>query len=106
AYETFSGRKGTYGARFPEGVRYAGNVDWRGKDGERVSWYGPERRYWAAPYLSLHSQYGRFVFILGHKLLDLQEYDGFPEPFVMGACIVGTHLYVVQADLPPGPTEG
>lgn len=108
AYEAFGHNpKGTYGARFPDGVRYAGNVDWRGKDGERVSWYGPERRYWAAPYLALSSQYGHYVFILGHKLLDLQAYeDGFPETYVMGAAIVGRFLYVVQADLPAIPPDG
>lgn len=105
AYRDFNGPKGTYGALFPNGLRHAGNIDWVGQRGERVSWYGPERRYWAAQYQLMNTQYGPYVFVLGKKLMDLRAYPGIDEHYVMGACIIDRWLYVVQANLPQAPEE-
>lgn len=112
-YEAFAGAKGTYRTEdnvdvFPDGVRHAGNVDWRSKDGIRVSWYGPSSRYWFDPYAQPRTQFGKFVFMLGHVLLDVDQYiidsdpdSPFAERWVMGAALDGlTHLLVVHADLP------
>lgn len=118
-HEDFPGRKGTYFGMFPEGVRFAGNVDWKGPVGQRVSWYGPSTRYWYDPHIKPRQQYGKFVFLLGHKLLDVEQYllDSDPDPafaarWVMGAALDGNRLYVVHAELPepvtdttPGPAD-
>lgn len=116
-YEDFAGVKGVYRTEnnvvvFPDGVRHAGNIDWRSKDGMRVSWYGPSSRYWFDPYTQPQSQYGKFVFMLGQIVLDVDQYildsepdAPFDERYVMGAALEGTsHLLVVHADLPFFPT--
>lgn len=41
--------RGQFSPVFPEGVHHGGEVDWRGPRGERLSWYGPQSRYWFDP---------------------------------------------------------
>lgn len=117
-YDEFSRSKGTYQlgdngeVLFPDGIRHAGNVDWRGKGGQRINWYGPSTRYWVDPFVQPVVQYGRHVFMLGQVLLDIDQYiiDSDPdEPFedvhVMGAALDGLDLYTMQAKLPIGETS-
>ncbi len=117
-YEDFEGNRGTYRTDrgevvFPDGVRHAGNIDWRSNDGLRVSWYGPSSRYFVEPYVQPRAQYGTKVFMLGQVLFDSDEYMAqsdttFPERWVMGAAVSPDlkTLYVVHADLPVGYTPG
>lgn len=106
--QTDGHRTGTYIGLFPDGIPHAGNVDWCGANGERVSWYGPSTRYWYEPYVQMTAQYGKKVFALGHVLLDTEDYaqksargvnpqPDFDEKWVMGAGIHDGWLYVVQA---------
>lgn len=110
-YDSFSRRKGTYRGAFPDGVRHAGNVDWASPNGYRVNWYGPSGRMFTDPYVQPRAQFGKFVFMLGQVLLDVDDYiesseedDPFPERYVMGAALRRDDgyrwLYTVQADLP------
>lgn len=110
-YDDFDGAKGTYLDMFPTGVRHAGNIDWRGKSGVRLSWRGPSSRYFYDPCVQPRSQYGTKVFSLGQVLFDSHEYmqtndDMFPEAWVLGAAMTPDkkHLYVVHAFLPLGFT--
>lgn len=116
-YDDFPGKKGTYRTNadgrvvFPDGVRHAGNVDWRGPDGERLSWTGPSTRYWFDPYIQPRSQYGKHVFLLGQVLLDVEAYIAdstpdapFAERYVLGAALGDNALIVMLADLPIGDT--
>lgn len=109
-YDDFGRRKGTYRygdggvEQFPDGIRHAGNVDWRGAGGERVSWYGPSCRYWFDRWRQPSAQYGRFVFLLGQVLLDIDEYCtaadvDFAERLVLGAALDGNSLLVMQAKI-------
>lgn len=111
-YAAFSGRKGTYGGVFQDGVRFAGNIDWKGKDDSRISWYGPSTRYWLDPHVEPRFQYGKFVFLLGSAILDVEDYiarseadEPFEERWVMGAALRGPRLYVMHANLPEGVTD-
>ncbi|MDR1076358.1 MAG: hypothetical protein LBL59_08720 [Xanthomonadaceae bacterium] len=105
-YETHALERGTYHQTFPNGVRHAGNLDWRGPDGERLSWYGPSTRYFAEPFVQPAAQYGRMVFLLGQALLDTDAYiaestgAAFDERYVLGAAMRDEWLYAVQVDLP------
>lgn len=108
-YEDFDRAKGTYLGMFPSGVPLAGQVDWRGPAGERVSWYGPSTRYWFDAWRQPSAQYGRFVFYMGQILLDVDKYlqdnDLSWEPrLVVGAAIrrtnTGRRLFVMLADIP------
>jgi hypothetical protein len=114
AYEAFPRKKGTYrfgegGVElFPDGIRHAGNIDWRASTGERISWYGPSSRYWFDRWRQPSEQYGRFVFLMGQILLDIDEYCtaadvDFAERLVLGAALDGTSLLVMQADMPDLP---
>lgn len=108
-YAAFGLPKGTYVGLFTEGITHAGNLDWRGEDGERVSWGGPSSRYFLDPYTQPSAQYGKKVFMLGRVLLDMTAYNAavvepettFPELWVLGAALrkVGGqfYLYVVHA---------
>lgn len=115
-YGDFTGVKGVYRRDrgeevFPDGVRHAGNLDWRSKDGLRVSWYGPSSRYWFDPFVQPTAQYGKHVFMLGQVLLDVDQYiidsspdAPFPQLHVLGAALDGlTHLLVLSATLPMFP---
>lgn len=114
-YAAFGGKKGTYRAILPEGVRYAGNLDWRSKDEERIQWYGPSSRYFVDGYRRPLAQYGRWVFCLGQVLLDVDRYCeasdiDFPQRSVLGAAFDGRWLMVVMAGLsevtwPPAPSQ-
>ena len=114
-YAEFGGKKGTYRALFPEGVRYAANLDWRSRDDERIQWYGPSSRYFVDGYRRPLAQYGRWVFCLGQVLLDVDRYCeasevDFAEGFVMGAAFDGRWLVVIMAALaevswPPAPAQ-
>ena len=106
-YDAFGGRKSTYQPVFPEGLRKAGNLDWRGTNRERIQWNGPSTRYWYAPFVQMTAQYGRFVYMAGQPVLDTDQYiidsGSGPEPelpfnerYVLGAGIRGMYLYVVQ----------
>ena len=111
-YDAFAGKKGTYVGSLPDGLRFAGNVDWLGRRGERIQWYGPSSRYWYDPHIQPATQYGKFVFMLGKKLLDVEAYiadseedEPFPERWVMGAALRGNKLVTMQAELPVGTTD-
>ena len=94
-YDDFTRKKGTYkNSRgetiFPDGVVHSGNIDWRGPDAERISWYGPDSRYFYDAYRQPNAQYGRFVFHLGQILLDVDAYctaidEDWPNRLVVGA---------------------
>lgn len=113
-FEAFERAKGTYrldadgSDLFPEGVRLAGNVDWVNEKRERVSWRGPNLRYFYDPYVLPATLYGRRVYHMGRALLDLDAYEAANDVslprYVLGAAIgrpgVGTWLYVVLADIP------
>lgn len=112
-YDEVTVAKGTYRTEkgvevFPAGVRHAGNIDWRSKDGLRVSWYGPSSRYFYDAYVQARSQYGKHVFMLGQVLLDVEQYiiDSEPDaPFierwVLGAAVQDNKLFVMHGYLPP-----
>ena len=117
---TIDGRIGTYRTEqgivfFPDGVRHAGNIDWKGPDGARVSWYGPSSRYWYDAYVQPRAQYGKKVFMLGHVLLDTEAYiaasdsDSFDTLWVMGAALTAdggllvVHAYLTEDQ--PDPEE-
>lgn len=102
AYNAFVGKKGTYGARFSDGVRYAGNIDWCDAGGVRINYYGPTLRYWYDLYRKPDAQYGKWVFLNGAILLDIDAYCtesavDFDERLVLGAALVGDKLFVMQA---------
>lgn len=114
-YDIFGGAKGTYKNNpngeplFPEGIVHAGNVDWRGPNGERISWYGPDSRYFFDTYRQPRDQYGRFVFNLGQVLFDVDKYctdnnEDWYARLIVGACLRehddGTWLYMMMADMP------
>jgi hypothetical protein len=104
-FDAFVGRKGQYELTFPDGLRYAGNVDWVSAAGVRISWYGPLRRYWYDTFRRPQFQYGQWVFLNGAILLDIAAYNAaatepFTETMVLGAALVGTNLYVMQATVP------
>lgn len=114
-YAGFAGPKGTYKNNptgqplFPDGIVHAGNVDWRGQNGERISWYGPDSRYLFDIYRQPSDQYGRFVFNLGQVLFDVDKYcidntvDWYAR-LVVGACLREhddeTWLYMMMAEMP------
>lgn len=120
-FDGFPGNKGTYGGQFDDGVRHAGNVDWVSPDDERISWYGPQCRYFFDGYVQPRSQYGKFVFMLGQALLDTDQYaaDSIeqthgPDRWVLGAALKRIDgvvwLYVFQSvasnlPLPSGTVE-
>lgn len=115
-YNEFGRRKGTYRygdggvEQFPDGIRHAGNVDWRGDDGSRVSWYGPSSRYWFDRWRQPSAQYGRYVFLLGQTLLDVDAYCtaagiDFDERLVLGAALDGSSLLVMQAEIDDVPPD-
>lgn len=109
--DTQGRRTGTYIAQFPEGIRDAGNVDWRGPRGVRVSWYGPSTRYWLDPHVQPRRQYGTFVFALGQVVLDVDDYmaesqENFAERWVLGAALASQQeLLVIHAALVDGVTD-
>ena len=117
-HDEFEGPKGTYIGALPNGVRRAGNLDWRGRKEERLSWYGPSTRYWYDPFVQMVAQYSTGVFMLGQAVLDTPAYiaasapdPSFNEQYVLGAGIRGTWLYVVQVQAqnlsvpPPDPAD-
>ena len=108
-YAAFAGKKGTYQAALPDGVRRAGNIDWYNEDEEIISWYGPSGRYWPDAYVQPRFQYGKFVFMLGDALLDTDQYALDSEEqahgddrYIVGAALrtIGndTWLYTVQSE--------
>lgn len=120
--QTDGRRTGTFVGMFPDGIPHAGNVDWCGARGQRVSWYGPSTRYWYDPFVQMTAQYGKKVFALGQVLLDTEAYatqsaqgenpePDFDEKWVMGAGISDGWLYVMQSRAhvynapPPDPTD-
>ena len=107
---------GAYGGSFPEGLRRAGNIDWVSERGERISWYGPSSRAWLDGYVNPGAQYGKFVFMMGLPILDVDQYilDSDPDPpfddrWVLGAGIGKfegtTYLYVAHSVCTDGPTD-
>lgn len=102
-YDAFSGARGTYINMFPDGIPRAGNLDWRGRAGQRIQWHGPSTRYWYDPFVQMVAQYGTKVYMLGQVVLDTPQYivdstpdAGFNEQYILGAGIRGLWLYVVQ----------
>lgn len=116
-FEEFSYRKGVYGAHYIGGLRRAGNVDWIGPDGERLSWYGPQVRAWYDGWVQPDKQFGKFVFMMGKPLLDVEKYiedsvdsPSFDDRHVLGAALykagpASATLYVVHTELQPFPPE-
>lgn len=107
--EVMQGRSdGTYSGAFPNGVRHAGNCDWIGPRDVRLSWYGPSLRYWCDRWRQPSAIYGRWVFMLGETLLDIDAYCAdaaiaMAERLVLGAAVRGPWLYVMQAAMPDMP---
>lgn len=111
AYVDFDGQKGIYAtfegrAAFPDGVLHYGNLDHQGKNGYRVSWYGPSGRISADGYVNPGVVWRRKVFLQGAELLDTAAYESaspdtgtLGDTAVYGAGIAGLRLYVIQ-----GPT--
>lgn len=104
-------RPGAYAAMFPGGLRRAGNLDWVGEHGERVSWYGPSNGLFCDPYVKPRAQYGTWVFHMGRAILDVDAYQDASDPdpaanhkWVLGACLRkvdgAVHLYTVQSYMP------
>jgi hypothetical protein len=104
-------RDGTYRDVLPGGVNHAGNLDWKGADGQRVSWYGPSNRILAEPYVFARSQYGSRLFYLGKALLDVEAYQTDSDPdgieafhWILGACLRRVdgvqYIYAIQTYLP------
>jgi hypothetical protein len=114
-FKDFPGRKGTYQRPFPDALQHGGNVDWRSPRGEIISWYGPSSRYWFDAYVQLRSQYGKFVFMNGSAILDVDAYIAassqpvFSERYILGAALrydeSGTHLFTVQSEAPDMTTD-
>lgn len=107
---------GTYGGRFPAGLTRAGNVDWTNARGERISWYGPSSRMFMDAYINPTAQWGKFVFMLGEALLDVEQYlvdspgdGGFTDRWIVGAGIkiinTTAWLYTVQSGAADGVTD-
>lgn len=107
---------GVYIDTFPQGLDRAGNVDWIGEDGERLSWYGPSSRVFVEPYIHPRHQFGKFVFHLGQPLLDVEAYIAessedapFADRYIVGAGLVklasGLWLYCVQSPGVDGTTS-
>lgn len=99
---------GTYAGTFRDGIEHAGNIDWIGSDGVRINWYGPSLRYWFDAYRKPSAQYAKWVFLNGVVLLNIAQYASdnavsIPEQYVMGAALVGQHLYVMQAAIADFP---
>lgn len=95
---------GVYGGVFPDGLTRAGNIDWHGPNDERLSWYGPETRYWMDRFRQPSDTYGKFVFALGKALLDIDAYCleneiDMGSRLVLGAALDGTSLLVMQAKI-------
>lgn len=65
----------------PEGLNRAGNVDWHGKDGWIVSWYGPRTRY-----IDFDTPLRPWVFYKGRPLIDARDYID-SDAVVLGAAI-------------------
>jgi hypothetical protein len=116
-FQEFSYQKGVYGAHYIGGLRRAGNIDWVGPDGERLSWYGPQVRAWYDGWVQPDKQFGKFVFMMGQPLLDVEKYieesadsPSFDDRYVLGAALYKTgpasaSLYVVHMELEPFPPE-
>lgn len=109
-------RDGTYGAKFPDGLTRAGNVDWEGADGERISWYGPSSRMFMDAYINPAAMFGKFVFMMGKPLLDVDAYIAdstedtpFDDRWIVGAAIkkIGGErwLYCIQSGADDGETD-
>lgn len=112
-YPDFDRPKGTYknnrgSPMFPDGIRHSGNVDWRSLAGERISWYGPDNRYFFDAFRQPNAQYGRYVFHLGQILLDVDAFcvaidENWQHRLVMGAAVrqIGNDrwLYVMFSDM-------
>ncbi len=101
---TAGNRDGTYRDAFPDGIPHAGNIDWLAANGVRISYYGPSTRYWYDLWRRPGAQYGRWVFLNGHVLLDIEQYlsdsaESLDERYVVGAALVGNHLWVMQASI-------
>lgn len=106
-------REGTYAGIFPRGLRHAGNIDWKGASGVRLSWYGPSARTFLDAYVNTDRIYGRRVFCMGQVLLDTDEYadeapeQDHPRRYVLGAGIheASGQLLVVQSTTGEGYTD-
>lgn len=106
AHDAVAAPRGYYGwfRLFRDGLNHAGNIDFRAKNGMRVSWQGPSSRYWYDGWRQPNAQYGRKVYMLGQVLLDIDAYCtasgvDFSERLVVGAAIdpAGKTLVVMQA---------
>lgn len=75
-------REDRYSALFPDGLNRAGNVDWHGKGGWVLSWYGPRTRYLDASF-----QLQPWVFFKGRELVDARDYID-TDAVILGAAVV------------------
>lgn len=86
-------REDKYSPLFPDGLNRAGNVDWHGRGGWVLSWYGPRTRY-----VDFSCQLKPWVFFKGKPIFDATVAVD-TDAVVRGACITrvgnGTHLVVV-----------
>lgn len=115
-YADFAGRKGSYFRAFPNGVANGGNIEWESPRGEVISWYGPSARYWYDAYAQLRYQYGKFVFMNGQKLLDVDAYvtastaqAPITARWIIGAALrydgSNVYLFTVQSEAPDMTTD-
>lgn len=94
---TYEGiREPEYSTLFPDGLNQAGNVDWHGRDGWVLSWYGPRTRYLeSAPELK------PYVYSKGLPICDARDFIDV-DAVVLGACVVttfgGVYLLVVSEE--------
>lgn len=105
-------RKATYGQEYLNGLKHAGQIDWRSEEGIHISWHGPANRYWWSPAqtaflgwnLISPVYFGRKVYCAGNVLLDVDAYDTANATslagFVMGAGLLrlgagSYHLFVI-----------
>ena len=94
-YAALTPPKGAYLPRYSEGVKYFGNVDWKGSRDERLSWYGPYSRYWPDPRTFVITN-TPFVFCQGEILLNGQLYSA--ETPALGGDVQGAAIWRAQGN--------
>ena len=113
-YLEFQRPKAIFSPVFIRGLGAAGNIDWLGPEGERISWKGPQSRMFTEAYVHPSRQYGRKVYMLGQPILDTADYDVRSQTTTLSAYILGaalkyidgqTYLITVQSTANNGVTD-
>lgn len=95
-FQAFTRPKATYQPVFYRGLGRAGNVDWLGPEGERISWHGPACRMFAHAYVQPARMYGRKVYMLGEPILDTAQYDEQSNITTAATHVLGAALKVID----------